>query len=221
MPLPSTGFILFALCAVACANRGMQAPSGGAGATGAGPGVAGTGGGAGSGGSCTTPAPHDAGGACNAIFNFDNGAQGASIAADQAAFTAVTTSADNTYCGAGALAVSATFSGTSGPTTKGIVELPIDAANMDFSGKTLTANVSALPGCSADLGFAVVLRTAAGSETVIPTVRPIGNDWQTLTVTLAGDAGVAGASSVLAISLQAFSSTDYAGTLYIDEVDVR
>jgi hypothetical protein len=209
----------------------MQAPSGAAGTTGAGPGAAGTGSGGtgpgtagtgGGGGSCTTPAPHDAGGPCPAKFNFETDAQGANIpAADQGAFTAVTMSGANTFCGSGALAVSAAFSGTSGLPTKGVVELPIDPADMDFSGKTLTVNVSALPGCSADLGFAVVLRTGAGSEIVIPTVRPLGADWTTLTVTFAGDAGVAGASSVLAISLQAFSSTDYTGTIYVDEVDVR
>ncbi len=219
----SAGLLLLVATALlcACANRGMHAPSDdGAGGTGISPTGSGGTDGSGVAGPCAVPPPHDAGGPCTANLGFDTDLQGATIpAGDGAAFTAVTVSDTQTYCGAGALAITASFSGTNGPTTKGAVELPVDDADSDFSGKTLTVHVSALPGCSTDLGFAVVLRTTAGPQTVIPTVRPIGAGWQELTATLRNDAG-AGAS-VLAISLQAFSSTGYAGTIYVDDIDVR
>jgi len=216
----SAGFLLLLATALlcACANRGMHAPGDdGAGGTG----ITATGSG-GSGGSdaCAVTPPRDAAGPCTAELGFDTDLQGANIpAGDGAAFTAVALSDTHTYCGAGALAITASFSGTNGPTTKGAVELPVDDAASDFSGKTLTVHVSALPGCSTDLGFAVVLRTTGGPQTIIPTVRPIGAGWQELTATLRSDAGPG--SSVLAISLQAFSSTGYAGTIYVDDIDVR
>ena len=107
------------------------------------------------------PPPHDAGGPCTAKLGFDSDLQGANIRRRCAAFTAVAVTDTHTYCGAGALAITASFSGTNGPTTKGAAELPVDDARQYFSGKTLTVHVSALPGCSTDLGFAVLLTTAA------------------------------------------------------------
>jgi hypothetical protein len=156
-------------------------------------------------------------GACTATFNFETGIQGAALAASQAAFTGATMSGTDTYCGTGALAIAASFSGTSGPTTKGEVDLPIAAADMDFTGKTVTVHFTAVPGCSSDLGIAIALLTNDGQQIILPTFRPVGNSWTTKTVPAVADAGV---TSVIQISIQAFSSSGYQGTIYVDEVDV-
>ena len=101
-----------------------------AGGTGGGPtGVGGTGGQtSGAAGNCNVAAT-DAGcrgGACSTMFNFETGAQGAVINAGSTAFTSLMKSGTFTFCGAGALAINALFSGTSGPTTKGevLINLP-------------------------------------------------------------------------------------------------
>jgi hypothetical protein len=247
----SAGLVLLATSAclsLACANRGMHAPtgagtagtsgatgaagtSGGMGGSGAGGGAGTSGGGAGgtggvtgTGGACTIPSASDAAvdaAACTAKFNFESGLQGANIpSSGQGAFTNVVASGAYTYCGNGALAVTASFSGTGGPTTKGIVEIPIAPADMDFTGKTLTVHVAADPGCVADLGIAVVLLTGSGSPTVVPTTRGITSDWKTLTAVIDADGGVLGESSVLTLSLQAFSQSGYQGTIYIDEIAI-
>ena len=235
MRATTAGLILAALASsfpLACANRGMQAPlrdggPAGTGGRGGSGGTAGAGGGTGGTGgvACPGPTPTDAsvdGPACTAKFNFETGIQGATIpATGQAAFTSAVTSSIDTYCGAGALAIAASFSGTSGNTTKGEVDIPIAAADMDFTGKTITVHFSAVPGCSTDLGFAVTLRTDGGDRIVLPTFRTVTASWKTETVTLTGDAGVANEMNVQAIVLQAFSTTGYQGTIYVDEIDVQ
>jgi hypothetical protein len=190
----------------------------GTGGKGGAAGNGGTGGAAGMDAGCNGPNPNtvDAG-PCSALFNFESGTQGAALAQNQSAFTGATMSAANTFCGAGALAIAASFSGTSGPTTKGEVDLPIDPADMDFTGKTVTVHFTAVPGCSSDLGIAVALLTNDGQQIVLPTFRPVGNSWTTKSVPAVSDAGV---TSVMQISIQAFSSTGYQGTIYVDEVDV-
>jgi hypothetical protein len=52
----------------------------------------------------------------------------------------------------------------------------------------------------------------------MPLIRPVTNSWQTATVTVSSDGG---AMNALAISLQLFSSTNYHGKIYIDEIDVK
>ena len=42
--------------------------------------------------------------------------------------------------------------------------------------------------------------------------------WKTGTATVTA---VGGSTSALALSLQAFSSTGYQGTIYVDEIDIR
>jgi hypothetical protein len=128
------------------------------------------------------------------------------------------------YCG-NALAITASFTGTSGANTRGEVTIDLTAAaDMDFTGKTITVQISAspVPGCTTDLGFALVLRpTAAADVVVLPTVRPVTATWMTRTVVLTSvDAGTS-LSSIRQLSLQAFSSTGYQGTIYVDEIDIR
>ena len=228
IPAPLLTLVFAFLVQLGCANRGMhpstdggtpgQAGTGGKGGTAGGGATGGSGGAAGMDAGCNGPNPNtvDAG-ACSALFNFESGTQGAALAQNQSAFTAATASGANTFCGAGALAIAASFSGTSGPTTKGEVDLPINPASMDFTGKTVTVHFTAVPGCSSDLGIAVALLTNDGQQIVLPTFRPVGNSWISKSVPAVSDAGV---TSVMQISIQAFSSTGYQGTIYIDEVDV-
>ena len=162
-------------------------------------------------------------GTCSSRFNFETNVQGA-VVAPSGAFQSVTTVSAPSYCG-NALAITASFSGTSGANTRGEVTIDLTAAaDMDFSGKTITVHVAAspVPGCSTDLGFAFVLRpTAAADVVVLPTVRPVTANWMTRRVVLTNlDAGTS-LSSIRQLSLQAFSSTGYQGTIYIDEIDIR
>jgi hypothetical protein len=233
----STIFALGSLLSGGCANRGMKPPERDGGPTGVGGrgGQPGTGGGAGftaaggrggNGGvdaGCPAPSGSDGGadaGACTAKYNFESSVHGATIAASGQAFTAVATSAAYTFCGAGALAIEAAFTGTSGSSTRGVVQIPVSTADMDFTGKTVTVRFMAVPGCSPDLGIAVALQTDSGDKIILPTFRPVTSTWKTQTVALTGDAGVAGMDTVRGISVQAFSSSGYTGTIYVDEIAV-
>src|SRR5262245_52899924 len=179
------------------AGRGGQsgtAGRGGTGGTAGGPvGTAGTGGtaGSGTGGGCSLPAGPATNGACNAMFNFETGTQNAMINAGSTAFTMVSMSSASTYCGDGALAIRALFSGTSGSTTKGEVLINLPGAPLDLTGKTITVHVAADPGCSADLNLSLVLNTSAGPFYFTPPfpIRPVTNTWKTGTATVSPDAG--------------------------------
>ena len=237
-------------CLVGCANRGMNAPSdetgtgGGSGGTAAlgGSGGGTTGGkGGGTGGSATGGKGGGSGGSnvdascslvtdalidhstttCNATFNFDGTTAGATLLAGSQAFTAVSQgTTPHTYCGAGSLAIAATFSGTSGATTKGEVDIPlgVDGGSLDLSGKTLTVHVSASPVvCGEDLRFKVILDTASGSPVAL-NVNTVTSNFTTASVSLAT---VAGASATNKLAIEAFSTSGYTGTLYVDEIDLE
>ncbi len=240
-----TAIFLALVACLACANRGMHAPDdggpgtagsagaagrggsgaagrGGAGGGGTGGGPTGTGGTAGqatgTGGTCSGAPPAGApGGACGAMFNFETDKEGATINAGSTAFTASMQSTATSYCGSGALAITALFSGTSGTTTKGEVLIPLPGAPVDLTGKTITVHVAADPGCSTDLNLSVVLNTQSGPVYFTPAfpIRPVTNMWKTGTATVTAGPGA------IALSLQAFSSTGYQGTIYVDEIDVR
>lgn len=194
--------------------------------TGGGPtGTAGTGGvSTGSGGAsanCGLPADAGAsGGACGATFNFETDVQGATINTGSSAFQGVAKSSAFTFCGSGALAITSMFSGTSGTTIKGEVLINLPGAPLDLTGKTITVHVAADPGCSADLNLSLVLNTQAGPVYFTPPfpIRPVTNMWKTGTATVPAGGG---ATTALALSLQAFSSTGYQGTIYVDEIDIR
>jgi len=236
-------------CLVGCANRGMIAPSeetgtgGGSGGTAAlggsgggatggkgGGAVGGKGGGAGGSGgsnvdaSCTlvTDALVDHSiTACGAMFNFEGTTAGATLLAGSQAFTGVSQgTTPHTYCGAGSLAIAATFSGGSGATTKGEVDIPlgVDGGSADLSGKTLSVHVSASPAaCGQDLRFKIILDTASGSPVAL-TVNTVTSNFTSASASLAT---VAGASATNKLALEAFSTTGYTGTIYVDEIDLR
>ncbi|HEY6477912.1 MAG TPA: hypothetical protein VI456_15150, partial [Polyangia bacterium] len=160
---------------------------------------------------------------CGAMFNFEgsNNTEGAKLLAGSQAFTGVMqATTPHTYCGTGALAISATFSGTTGATTKGEVDIPlgVDGGTANLSGKTLTVHVSATPAaCGEDLRFKVILDTTTGSPTAL-SVNAITANYTTVSASLAT---VAGANAANALAIEAFSASGYTGTIYVDEIDIK
>jgi hypothetical protein len=159
---------------------------------------------------------------CTALFNFETGIQGATIgsSATQLAFTGVSKASSPTYCGTGALAIAASFSGTSGPSVKGEVDLPLttDGGNTNLDGKTITIHVSANPACDSMLKLTVTIVNASGAQQFpLRNVLATAN-WTTASATLSVDAG---ADSAIKIALDVTDISGYKGTLYIDEVDIR
>jgi hypothetical protein len=223
--------------ALGCANRGMVAPGetgsgGGAqlGGSGGTTSLGGHGGGAGgSGGSkvdagCSlmTDALFDhSTTTCSAMFNFEGSTQGATLLAGSQAFTNVSQgTTPHTYCGSGSLAIAATFSGTTGALEKGEVDIPLgaDGGAVDLSGKTLTVHVAATPTtCAEDLRFKVTLATMSGSPVAI-SINALTSNFTTASMSLAT---VAGANATLRLLIQAFSTTNYTGTIYVDEIDLK
>jgi hypothetical protein len=237
-------------CLVSCANRGMVAPSeetgtgGGSGGTAAlggsgGSSTGGKGGGAGgsagskggSGGSnvdasCSlvTDALFDHSTTiCGAMFNFEGAGnlEGATLLAGSQAFTTISQgTTPHTYCGTGSLAIAAAFSGTSGATTKGEVDIPlgVDGGAANLTGKTLTVHVSANPVlCGEDLRFKVILDTASGSPVAL-SVNTVTSNFTTVSASLTT---VAGASASNKLAIEAFSTSGYSGTIYVDEIDIE
>ena len=158
---------------------------------------------------------------CRAMFNFESGTEGATLLAGSQAFTGVAhATTPHTYCGIGALAIAATFNGTTGPATKGEVDIPlgVDGGSVDVSGKTLTVRVAATPAnCGEDLRFKVVLDTSSGSPVAV-SVNAVTSNFTTASASLAT---VAGANSTNRIGIQAFSVSGYTGTIYVDEIDLQ
>jgi hypothetical protein len=152
------------------------------------------------------------------MFNFETGTEGTTIASGSSAFATVSKSSTYAFCGSGALAIAAQFSGTSGPSSKGEVLIILPGAPVDLTGKTISLRVASDPGCNADLNLSLVLNTQAGPVYFTPAfpIRPVTNSWKVGTASVS-----TGATAALAISLQAFSSTGYQGTIYVDEIDVR
>jgi hypothetical protein len=158
---------------------------------------------------------------CGATFSFESGTEGATLLAGNQAFTSLTqATTPHTYCGTGALAIAATFNGTTGATTKGEVDIPlgVDGGTANLSGKTLTVHVSASPAaCVEDLRFKVLLDTTTGSPTAL-SLNAITANYSTVSMSLAT---VAGAASTNALAIQAFSVSGYTGTIYVDEIDIQ
>ncbi len=218
---------------VATAGRGGQGgtAAGGLGGTaGAATGTAGTGAAAGAGttgsggtggGSCGgAPGAGAPGGTCGAMFSFETGTQNAMINTGSRAFMAVKQSSAATFCGSGALEITAQFSGTSGATTKGEILISLPGAPVDLTGKTITVHVAANPGCSQDLNLSVVLNTTAGAIYFVPDfpILRVTNTWKTGTAVVPA---ASGSTMALALSLQSTSQTGYVGTIYIDEIDIK
>ena len=158
---------------------------------------------------------------CNATYSFERTTEGATLLAGSQAFTGVSQGlTPNVYCGAGSLAIAAAFSGTSGATTKGEVDIPlgVDGGSVDLSGKTLTVHVSANPvACGEDLRFKVILDTASGSPVAL-SINTVTSNFTTASASLAT---VAGANATNKLALEAFSTSGYTGTIYVDEINLQ
>jgi hypothetical protein len=160
---------------------------------------------------------------CGAMFNFEGAGNlaGATLLAGSQAFTGVSQgTTPHTYCGTGSLAIAATFSGTSGNTTKGEVDIPlgVDGGFVDLSTKTLTVHVSASPvTCGEDLRFKIVLDTTINAPVVI-SINTLTSNFTTASASLAT---VAGANATNRLAIEAFSASGYTGTIYVDEIDIR
>jgi hypothetical protein len=212
------------------ATGGSVATGGKGGGAGAGTGgTAGTGGkGGGSGGSnidagcsvLTDAAVDHSTTSCGAMFNFESGTEGATLLAGSQAFTSVAhATTPHTFCGIGALGIAATFSGTTGATTKGEVDIPlgVDGGTANLTGKTLTVHVSASPAnCGEDLRFKVNLNTTTGNPTVISLPAITGNY-----TTVSAPLTASGTAATNALAIQAFSVSGYTGTIYVDEIDIQ
>jgi len=210
---------------VATGGRAGTSGTTGRGGTGGSPtGTAGTGGtgSAGTSGNCALPADAGpAGGTCTAMFDFETGTENVMINAPSMAFTSLMKSSAYTFCGTGALAIASTFSGTSGNTIKGEVLLPLPNNPIDLTGKMITVHVASDPGCSTSmLNMSMVVNTQSGPIyfTPSPLIRPITTAWSMATVTVPADPK---ATAALNVSLQFFSSDNYQGTIYVDEVDIK
>lgn len=157
---------------------------------------------------------------CNALFNFESGIEGATIVGTGSAFQSLAKTSTPTYCGTGALAITAHFSGTTGAATKGEVDLPIgtDGGAANLNGKTVSVHVSANPACDPRLTMTVVVIAASGTQEFPLRNVPVTANWNTASATLTADGGE---NSAIKLALD-FSSIDgYQGTIYVDEIDVR
>jgi hypothetical protein len=236
---------ILALLLGACANRGMRAPTDGAsGAGGTSDAIADARDGGVDNAPACTGASIDAGerdGApfCAARFNFEGGQlQGASLDPSFDAFSGLVNSGCRTYCGDGALEVAAAFfqseAGAGGPGSAGKILVPLDSAGEDLTGKTITVHMLAVPPDphGSDLKFHLVLLTKNnGSQTVgMPATFGTSQWIAAATAPLtgvtagdggAGDGGVRGVNAVYSLSLEFFSFQNYAGTIFVDEVDIQ
>ena len=158
---------------------------------------------------------------CNALFNFESGTEGATIpGSTQGAFTGVTKSGAQTYCGTGALAIAAGFSGMSGLSVRGEVDLPLgtDGGVRDLDGRAITVHVSANPACDPSLKMNIVVIGASGAQQFPLRNVPLTANWATASATLSADAG---AASAIKIALEVTNTASYVGTIYVDEIDIR
>ena len=159
---------------------------------------------------------------CGATFNFEGSAntEGAKIVPG-GAFTGISQATPpHTYCGTGALAIAATFTGTVGAFTKGEVDIPlgVDGGTADLSGKTLTVHASANPAsCGEDLRLSIILNTSIGSATVSMPMALTSN-FETISKPLAA---VAGSNTATALAIVVQSVSSYTGTIYVDEIDLK
>jgi hypothetical protein len=89
-----------------------------------------------------------------------------------------------------------------------------------MTGKTITVHVAADPGCAQNLNLSLVLNTQMGPIYFINDfpITGVTNVWKTGMTTVGA---VNGSTTALALSLQVTSQSNYQGTIYLDEIDVR
>ena len=161
---------------------------------------------------------------CGAMFNFEGtgNLEGATLLAGSQAFTAVSPgTTPHTYCGAGSLAIAATFSGTSGALEKGEVDIPlgVDGGSVDLSGKTLTVHVAASPAaCGEDLRFTVILKTATRFAGGAQRQRP---DVELHAPPRSRSSRSPAPAPPTRSRSKPSPTSGYTGTIYVDEIDIE
>ena len=68
-----------------------------------------------------------------------------------------------------------------------------------------------------DLRFKIILDTASGSPVAL-SINTVTSNFTTASASLAT---VAGASAANKLAIEAFSTTGYTGTIYVDEIDLQ
>jgi hypothetical protein len=200
-------------------TAGGSAGAGGPGGTAGGvAGTSGSGGVAGSGGGSSSvdagcgPADGAAvSGPCNAMFSFESGLPAGAALGNQTAFR-TPMSSTAAYCGK-SIALPTVFGSA---TDKGELVIPLatDGGSVDLTSKAISITYAADPGCGADVQLYLVVNTRGAP--VMFALPPVTGAWQTRSFNAAG-----GVSMAIGFSLQAFSLSNYAGTVYIDEIDVK
>jgi hypothetical protein len=183
--------------------------------------MAGTSGGGGAAGGGGSPTNVDAGcgpadgaivsGPCNAMFSFESGLPAGAALGTQTAFR-TPMSSTTAYCGK-SIALPTVFTSA---TDKGELFIPLatDGGSVDLTSKAISITYAADPGCSADVQLYLVINTRGAP--VMFSLPPVTGAWQTRSFNAAG-----GVSMAIGFSLQAFSLSNYVGTIYIDEIDVQ
>lgn len=82
--------------------------------------------------------------------------------------------------------------------------------------KTLTVHIAAA--CGEDLRFEVILDTTTVWSVALSASNAVTANWTTASASLATRAG---ADATNALAIEAFSSSGYTGTIYVDEIDIK
>ena len=173
------------------------------------------------------PGPSDAAAVdsatCTAKFNFESGVQGATIpTAGQAAFTAVATSGADHLLRHRRARDHRQLLGHERQHHQGRGRPPDRRRRHGLHRQDRHRALLRRPGLQhAISGSPSPCARTAATGSSLPTFRTVTASWKTESIALVGDAGVANESNVQAIVLQAFSTTGYQGTIYVDEIDVQ
>ena len=160
------------------------------------------------------------GGACGTTFNFESGVQGAVIDAGSIAFTNLESSGTFTFCGAGALAVTALFSGPAAPPPgRGADPLPSAPAGSDQQDDHRPCRRRSR--LQRDLNLSMVVNTPVGSMYFSPPVPVRPRHEHVADGNRNGDRRCRLDDLRSRSACRSFSQMNYTGTISIDEIDIR
>jgi hypothetical protein len=140
----------------------------------------------------------------------------------QMGFTGFNAISSPTFCGAGALAIETRLMPPPDgglETRQGQLLLSIPGGPIDLGGKTITVHVSASVASTNLTSFYLTpVRTDGVYGPSSAKVSPLRTQWATASTNFpVGEPLVA---TIDRISLQVISSVDYAGTVYVDEIEI-
>jgi hypothetical protein len=205
-----------------CVNRGQRAPDGGVGGSGGrdtGPGDASRD--HAGGGPCAADAGMDAA-SCTATFSFEScSTYGLNLNEEMfqegiQSFSVVSAPA---FCGGGALRLDINLMGQKDAGAQGHGEIFLPLGGRDLSGKILTVHVMADPATTISTRFNVIAVTPTGYSGASISLSPIPAQWTTRAISM--DSFNTDVTMIDRLSIQVNNITDnYAGTVYIDEIDI-